>query len=58
VIVKGVHVPAPVSSRTWQVQSYGSGFRVKNRRDYWENKCWLVGAKKLAVIKKRPASLR
>jgi hypothetical protein len=25
---------------------------------YWGNWCWLTGAKKLAVIKKRPASLR
>jgi hypothetical protein len=34
------------------------GFRVHNRRDYWENWCWLAGAKKLVVIKKRPISLR
>ena len=37
VIEQGGHVPAPASSRTWQLQPCGSGFRVKNRRDYWDN---------------------
>jgi hypothetical protein len=35
------------------------GFRVNNWRDYWDNwywDNWLAGAKKLVVIKKRPAS--
>jgi hypothetical protein len=30
------HVPAPASSRPQQLQPCGSGFRVKNRRDYWD----------------------
>jgi hypothetical protein len=28
-----------------------SDFKVKNRRDYWDNLCWLDEAKKLPVIK-------
>ena len=31
---------------------------VRRIGDYWKNRCWLARAKKLAVIKKRPASLR
>jgi hypothetical protein len=58
VIEQGGHVPAPASSRTLQFQPCGSGFRVNNRSDYLDNRCWLGGAKKLVVIKKRPASLR
>ena len=38
--------------------SCGSGFRIKNRKGYWDCWCWLAGAKKLVMIKKRPASLR
>jgi hypothetical protein len=37
VIRQGAHVPAPASSRTQQLRACGSGFRVKNRRDYWGN---------------------
>jgi hypothetical protein len=50
VIEQGSHVPGPASSRTWQLWPCGSGFRVKNRRDYWDNWCWLAGAKKLVVV--------
>ena len=46
----GRHVPASACNRTQQVQACGSGFRVNKRRDYWENWCWLAGAKKLVVI--------
>jgi len=35
-----------------------AGFIVKRRRDNWDNWCWLTGAKKVVVIKKRPATLR
>lgn len=24
-------------TRTWQAQPFGSGFRVDNRRDHWDN---------------------
>jgi hypothetical protein len=34
---QGGHVPAPASSRTWQLWNCVSGFRVQNRRDYWDN---------------------
>jgi hypothetical protein len=37
VIEQGDHVPVPASSRTLQLWPCGSGFRVKNRRDYWDN---------------------
>ena len=55
-IEQGSHVTALTSSRTQQLCPHGSGFRVLNRRDYWDTWCWL--AKKLVVIMKRPASLR
>jgi hypothetical protein len=29
-------VPAPTSTRTQKLQPCVSGFRVKNRRDYWD----------------------
>ena len=58
VIDKGVHVPAPASSRTWQLWPRGSAFRVKNRWDYWDNWFWLSGAKKSVVTRKRPASVK
>jgi hypothetical protein len=58
VIEQGGHVPAQVSNKIQQLWPCGSSFRVKTRRDYWDNWCWLAGAKKLMVIKKRPASLR
>jgi hypothetical protein len=32
IIEREGHVPATASSRTWQHQQHGSGFRVKNRR--------------------------
>jgi hypothetical protein len=37
VIEQGTHVPAPASSRTQQLWKCGSGFRVQNRRNYWDN---------------------
>ena len=37
VIEQGGYVPAPASSRTQQLQPCGLGFRVKNKRDYWDN---------------------
>ena len=49
-----VHVPAPTSNRLWLLQPHDSDFRVKNRKDFWDNWCLLVGSKKLAVIKKTP----
>ena len=58
VIAQVGHVVVPASSRTLQLQPCGSGSRVKNGKNYWDNSCWLAGAKKLAVIKKGPASLR
>ena len=31
------NIPAPASSRTWQLQPCGSGFRVKDRRkEIWD----------------------
>ena len=54
----GVDVIAPARSRTQHLQPHGSGFRVKNRKGSWNHLCWVVGAKKLALVKKRPASLR
>lgn len=54
VIEQGGQVPGLASS-TWKLQSCGSGFRVKSKRDNW---CWLAGAMKLAVITKRSASMR
>lgn len=35
--LRGGHVPAPASSTTQQFCPCGSGFRVKNRRDDWDN---------------------
>ena len=33
-------IPAPVSSRTWQLQLHGSGFRVKDiRKGLWDPPC-------------------
>jgi hypothetical protein len=58
VIEQGGHVPAQANCKTWQLWPCDSGFRVRNKRDYWDNRCWLAGAKKLSVIKKRLASLR
>jgi hypothetical protein len=37
VIEQGGPVPAPASSRTQQLWLCGCGFRVQNRRDYWDN---------------------
>jgi hypothetical protein len=37
VIDQGGHVPAPANSRSEQLWSCGSGFRIQNRRDYWDN---------------------
>ena len=37
VIVQGGHVLVPASSRTRQLQPCGSGSRVKNGRNYWDN---------------------
>ena len=37
VIVQGGHVLVPASSRTQQLQPCGSGSRVKNGRNYWDN---------------------
>ena len=54
-IEQGGHAPSPASSRTLPLRP---GFRFRNRRDYLDNRCWLAGIKKLAVINKRPASLR
>jgi hypothetical protein len=56
--IRGVHFSAPASSRTQQLWAHNSGFRVQSRRDPWDNWCWLAGTKKLALIKKRTASLR
>ena len=33
----GANVPTPASSRTLQLWPCDSGFRVNNRRDYWDN---------------------
>ena len=32
IIEQGGHVPTPVSNRTWQFWSCGSGFKVKDRQ--------------------------
>ena len=53
-----VHVLVPASSRACHLWPHGSGFSVQNKNDYCYNWCWLAAAKKLVVIKKRPASLR
>lgn len=37
VIEQRGHVSAQASSRIQQFQSCGSGFRVKNRMDYWDS---------------------
>jgi hypothetical protein len=37
VIEPGGHVLALESSRTQQLQPQSSGFRVKKRKDYWDN---------------------
>jgi hypothetical protein len=58
VIEQEDHILSSASSRIWQLWPCGSGFRVKNRRDYWGNWWWLAGAKQLVVIKKRPAPLK
>jgi hypothetical protein len=37
IIVQTGHVIIPARSRTWQLQPCGSGSRVKNGRDFWDN---------------------
>ena len=37
VLEQGGHVLSPGSSRTQQLHPCGSGFRVQNRRDFWDN---------------------
>jgi len=36
------HVPVSASRNTQQLQPGSSCIRVKNRRDYWDNWCWLT----------------
>ena len=56
--VKSFYVPVPASTRTQQLSPCGFGFTVKSRRENWDNGGWSAGDKKLAVIKKRPSSLK
>lgn len=58
VVEKEGHVPSPASSRTWHLSAHGCDFRVQNRRNYWDNWCWLAEAQNLVVIRKTPASLK